>query len=208
MIKCFVCPCKFKRSKSKNNEYCYINTLFLLNMLCDDKCLFLSNPSRNTHATFLENDIQKWMTTKQLGSCHSVAIPNRAIEAYGKLGRWMTAARVLREMREMNLKRDVVSFNLAINACGRNRQWECAFFLLQQMKLESIEPDMISYITTISACEEGLQWEKASQLRSEMKSRGLQADVISRAGLTSGYEKGLQSEKVSELRSKMNTRGL
>jgi len=104
---------------------------------------------------------RSWANCKQQGFCLSVKIPGKAITAYGKRGRWEESVRVLRDMKGMNLERNVVCFTSAIDACARRKQWKCALELLQEMGQESISANVISYNAAISACEKGEQWEKA-----------------------------------------------
>ena len=72
-----------------------------------DKSSFSPNKDRNAPST-LEKDIQNWVNQKQKGFCKSARLPNKAIRAYGQLGRWEEAVSVLRDMEEIKLKPNVM----------------------------------------------------------------------------------------------------
>merc|ERR1719318_583380 len=53
------------------------------------------------------------------------------------MGLWEQSVGVLRDMEEMNLKPNAMSFSAAINACARRNQWKCALHLLEEMRQRS-----------------------------------------------------------------------
>jgi len=128
---------------------------------------------------------------------------SKAIQDFGKLGKWEEAVGVLRSMKDMNVKPNVVNFNLAISACGQKKQWECALKLLEEMQDESIEPNVITYNTAISACGKAMKWDRAMGLLEHMKTKQVQPDKLSYNSTISACGKGMKPEMALNLLEEM-----
>lgn len=171
-----------------------------------DNCLLQT--ARNADPLrFLQADIENWSNVRDSGVCPSISIPNKAIHAYARLGAWQQAVGVLRDMKTMNLERNVVSFSSAINACVKKNHWGRALQLLQEMRVESIKPDLVLYNSLLNACGKGQQWKKAVEIIKEMKTEGCaQPDLgltSSTTSSSSGCEKGHQWNKSLRLLSEI-----
>jgi len=140
----------------------------------------------------------------KIGTCDAAFFTaSKAIQDFGKQGKWEQAVGVLRSMKDMNVKPNVVNFNLAISACGQKKQWECALKLLQEMQEESVEPNVITYNTAISACGKAMMWDRAMGLLEHMKTKHVQPDKLSYNATISACGKGMQPEMALNLLEEM-----
>ena len=62
---------------------------------------------------------------------------------------------LLREMGDVKLDPNVITYNAGISACEKGGQWPEALSLLREMGDATLDPDVITYSAGISACEEG-----------------------------------------------------
>ena len=62
---------------------------------------------------------------------------------------------LLREMRDRDLKSDVITYSAAISAKEKCEEWTCALELFGDMWDPGLEPNEISYSAGTSACEKG-----------------------------------------------------
>ena len=68
---------------------------------------------------------------------------------------------LLRQMREMSVMRNVISFFAAISACEDVSLWVQALALLRELWEACVMRNVISFSAAISACEKGSQWQQA-----------------------------------------------
>ena len=117
----------------------------------DRRCYFVSSNRQNGKSSgknsVLEDDIKAWVTMRNTPSVTpSLFLGNKAIHAYGKLQQWEHAVAVLRDMKQMHIRRNVVSFSSAIHACAKGKKTDTALHLLDDMKLESITPENLEKV--------------------------------------------------------------
>ena len=64
----------------------------------------------------------------------------------------------MKDIRQWNLKPDVVSYSAAISAFEKGADWLLPIELLKEIRQWNMKPDLVSYSAAISACEKGSEW--------------------------------------------------
>ena len=60
---------------------------------------------------------------------------------------------MLHEMREGELKPDVIIFNDSVSSCEKGEVWRCAFRLLDDMREREVMADVISFDSVVISCK-------------------------------------------------------
>ncbi|CAJ1339183.1 unnamed protein product [Effrenium voratum] len=113
---------------------------------------------------------------------------NTAISACAKVGRWVWAIELLREMKQGAVAADEITFGSLIS--GTKSHWRLALELLQQGHSSQVRPSLVSMHSAVVAC--GVQWPKATYLLQESMQRRIVPDATMLGAVMSSLEKGQQ----------------
>ena len=122
-------------------------------------------------------------------SAPHLAEQNSAISRWGKTGKWSKALEVLRELPEMTLKANIVSYNAAAGASLRNDVWAVAVKLISETKKKCFQADAITLSSSLRACSEG-RWFAALCFLEEFANDALEPDIIAYSSATSLFQCG------------------
>ncbi|KAB1206197.1 hypothetical protein CJ030_MR7G014370 [Morella rubra] len=81
------------------------------------------------------------------------------------------------EMREMDVKPDIVSYNCLVDVYCKGREMDKAYKVLEKMKSEEVMPDVITYTSLIGGLGLIGQPDKAKDVLNEMKEYGCYPDA-------------------------------
>jgi len=90
-------------------------------------------------------------------------------------GQWRRALRLLREMQEMGVQPNLITYNQVLSAMSKDKQVEKALGMLEEMRQNAIEPDVLSYSNCVGACKPS-EWERSLQIMESMPAAGLAPD--------------------------------
>ncbi|XP_057737153.1 putative pentatricopeptide repeat-containing protein At1g02420 [Arachis stenosperma] len=96
------------------------------------------------------------------------------------LSGWKTpedAEGFFKEMREMGVKPDVVTYNCLVDVYCKGREMDKAYKLLDEMRGQDLSPDVITYTSIIGGLGLIGQPDKARDVLKEMKEHGCYPDV-------------------------------
>jgi pentatricopeptide repeat protein len=82
-----------------------------------------------------------------------------------------------KEMREMGVKPDVVSYNCLVEVYSKGRELDKAYKVVEKMRDEDIKPDVITYTSLIGGLGLVGQPDKAKDVLKDMKEYGCYPDV-------------------------------
>lgn len=123
------------------------------------------------------------------------------INALGNSGQWERALDILDQMKEKDMKVNVVAYNSAISALAKASRgvnandrgvnlWRKSLDILNQMKREKVWPDKYSYSSAIACCASEARYKEALDLLQMMKNgpAKIRPNRISYTGAMSEYE--------------------
>ena len=109
----------------------------------------------------------------------SIAACNAAISGCEKGGQWQQALALLRYIRELRFREDVVSYNCTISACEKGAaRWEQALHLVENLLSRGLLSDIVTSSAVISACQKGQHWPEGLVLFSSLEQNLLDPNVV------------------------------
>lgn len=91
-------------------------------------------------------------------------------------GQWRRAKRLIREMGELGITQNLITFNQVLQAMCKDRQADKALEFLEEMRESKVEPNVESYAHCIGACKIS-EWQRTMQIMEDiMPEDGLEPD--------------------------------
>lgn len=123
-------------------------------------------------------------------------------------GQWRRALRLLREMREIGLVPNEITYNEVLAATAKDKQVERALGLLVEMREKCVSADLTSYNHCIGACKPS-EWARAVQILEEiMPEAGFDPDGQSFEYAAAACEEGGEWQRSLVLFLEIGRRGL
>eukprot|EP00903_Cladosiphon_okamuranus_P011015 g10404.t1 len=116
-------------------------------------------------------------TSAAAATTATTAVFNAGIMACARAGQLEEGMRLLREMWERGVSRDVQTYNTAMALCKATGEWTRAVGLLEAMEADGVAADAVTFNTVIAACEAGADHWTAFSLFNRMEKAGITPDV-------------------------------
>lgn len=90
-------------------------------------------------------------------------------------GQWRRAVRLVREMRDIGVEPNIISYNLLLQAMSKDKQVDKALGILAEMRDRCLVPDLTSHNLVIGAVKPR-EWHRALQHLEDMAAEGVEAN--------------------------------
>ncbi|CAA7058602.1 unnamed protein product [Microthlaspi erraticum] len=134
------------------------------------------------------------------------------LQTYNPILSWMCsegrASEVLREMKEMGLVLDSVSYNILIRGCSKIGDLETAFAYRDEMMREGFKPTFYTYNALIHGLFMENKIEAAEMLIKEIREKGIAFDAVSYNIVINGYCHHGDEKKAFALHEEMVSDGI
>eukprot|EP01134_Creolimax_fragrantissima_P005339 CFRG5339T1 len=133
---------------------------------------------------------------------------NPTIAAFVRAGDRSTAMSVWREMRELKVKPNVVTYNCVLSVHQKAGEWKEALELLHEMTTSGVQPTMVTYGTVMSACEKAGRVDATLDILETVRKSGLWLNEVVLGTAAFACAKGGKWKPALDLVREMEMTGL
>lgn len=148
-----------------------------------DKLIFVLNPEivenvlkRCFKVPHLAMKFFKWVKLKH-GFCHTTKIYNTMLRIAGEAKEFGLVKKLVQEMDEYSLKKDVNTWTILISQYGKARRISEALLYFENLKKSGCEADAVAYKAIISSLCTAGKWEIALEFYKDMVQKDMVLDV-------------------------------